>query len=60
MRRNESKVARDLENPDPHELHKPIPKVFLAPVTYGEPASGGNTGYRPSPRAPWQLAHEVA
>ena len=32
MRRNESKVARDLENPDPHELHKPIPKVFLALV----------------------------
>ncbi|MCC8363798.1 hypothetical protein LK996_12015 [Lysobacter sp. A6] len=32
MRRNESPVARDQENPDPQELNKPIPKVFLALV----------------------------
>ena len=29
MSRTEQKVARDLENPDPQELNKPIPKVFL-------------------------------
>lgn len=29
MRPNDLKVARDHENPDPHELHKPIPKILV-------------------------------
>jgi hypothetical protein len=32
MRRNESPIARDQENPDPQELNKPIPKVLFALV----------------------------
>jgi len=32
MRPNESPVARDQENPDPHELNKPVPKLLLALV----------------------------
>ena len=32
MRRTEHPIARDNENLDPHELHKPIPKPILALV----------------------------
>lgn len=29
MKPTDQKVARELENPDPQELNKPIPRIFL-------------------------------
>ncbi|HEY0503073.1 MAG TPA: hypothetical protein VGD42_06205 [Lysobacter sp.] len=32
MNQRDPKTRRDLENPDPHELNRPVPRIFLVLV----------------------------